>query len=308
MPEDWIQIIKKRKRRSGEEVSVNIYTGSYTTSNGTEISLKFIPLDSYGQGRNRLYVEFSFPRLVHGCNHKMIDNWEAALDRANEELAKIPGLPPLSEIRDALLSRLDIPYNFQVGRDVANYIQALWKTHYPRRKKGPYENLDGSFGITFMPKGAGISTSAYDKEADCKSKHKGQIHEEAAGILRLEVRISNKTKITRLFGIKNMTLRDLTTEAITKLLKKELKTLHLDQPVICNRQEIEKTLSEMYPPRTVRSILGYLDQTKSLTHEQMIRQGTSRKTICHYEKLLRDAGISSLSSDPKVSLPPLSIE
>ena len=117
-----------------------------------------------------------------------------------------------------------------------------------------------------------------------------------------------KRKIVKWLGKKNPTLRDVTLDRIIDLLKKDLELLHLDKPILTDQLAIEVRLSEVYTPRQVRSLLGYLHISKTYTRDQMLTNGYTRQTIHNYEKLLRDADISSLSIHDHIELPPLSIE
>ena len=295
--DEWEHHINKKKKEDVDYLITDFYVRKYKTSNGTVINLKFAPKDYYRRGENFLFVEFSLPKLLYGCNHRMLENWDAALDQANDELSKISGLPPLGDIREAILYRLDICVNFRLENDVLDYIQALLKGHYPHRTLKPYPKTGVIFGTN-----SGVSTSIYNKyeEKHCR-------HEEARGLLRLEISMRKKRQIDKRTGKKNTMVRDLTLEFVINILQKDLHILKLDRPIVCDRREIEQILSNVYTPRQVRSLLGYLLEKQTLTREEMLAKGTTRKTISYYERLLANAGVSSLSIDSKKTLPPLSI-
>jgi hypothetical protein len=294
--EDWLHKSTSKGHKEGEEDMFDFWVFDYFSENKTMIRLKYIPYDWYGHDRDMLFIEFSLPKLVHGCNHQLIGNWESAFDCANRELSKIPGLPPLGDIRDAMLFRLDLCSNLQLEIFVSCYLQVLAKGFYPRRTLHTY--LPN--GVTFRTKN-GISTSFYDKAKECG-------HPGASGILRMEISMRKKNKIVKWLGKKNPTLRDLTLDLIVDLLKKDLVILHLDKPIISEQLEIEVRLSAMYSQRRVRSLLGYWLESKTYTRDQMLANGYTRQTIHNYEKRLRDADISSLSIHDHIELPPLSIE
>ena len=117
--------------------------------------------------------------------------------------------------------------------------------------------------------------------------------------MRIEISMRKREYIRRFLKTKNPTLRQLTVQAIEDRLKKELKNMGLDQNLVCNRLEVDQLLSKVHSPSIVRNALGFLAQSQSRTYEQMTKEGTSRKTISKYSKVLRDAGISILSGDPE---------
>ena len=293
----WKHKITEKVENSECNYSNDFYFRKYTTANGTVIHLQYLPKDFYHQGENFLFIETSLPRLLYGCNHKVLEDWDTALDQANIEFSRISGLPKLDDIRNAIICRLDVCINFQVGENGPDYIQALQKGYFPHRSIRPYPTT----GIIFCAK-SGISTCIYLKYED---PHCG--HEEARGLLRFEISMRKKNQIDKRTGKKNTLVRDITLAFVTVLLSKDLKVLKLDHPMVCDRFEIEQILSNKYSPRRVRSLLGYWLERQTMTQAQMRAKGISRRIICHYEKLLGEANLSSLSTDSKKILPPLSI-
>jgi len=243
-----------------------------------------------------LFIGFSLPKLLYGCNHRPIGDWDIAFGCVNREFARIPGIPPLGDVRDAVLYRLDICANFPIGKSVPYYIQALTRAHYPRRKLHAYL----PDGVVFRTKN-GISTCFYNKHKECG-------HPDASGILRMEISMRRKRKIVEFLGNKYPSLRDLTLDRIVEVLKKDLEILRLDKPIVTDQSLIEALLSELYTPRQVRSLLGYLLERRSYTYGQLLARGYTRQTIHNYGKLLKVAGVSNLSLGNHIELPPLSME
>jgi len=294
--EGWVRKSTSIGKKEGEKDVFDRWYVKHKCENGAMIKLEYIPVDLYGWDRDMLFIEFSLPMLLYGCNHQLLGSWDTAFDCANRELSKIPGLPPLSDIRDATLFRLDLCANLQLEDAVPSNLQAVAKAYYPRRTVDAYLPT----GVIFQTKN-GISTCFYDKFIECG-------HPDSSGVLRMEISMRNKRKIVKWLGRKNPTLRDLTLDRIIELLKKDLVILNLDKPIISEQLEIEVRLSAMYSQRRVRSLLGYLHISKTYTRDQMLANGYTRQTIHNYEKLLRDANISSLSIQDHIELPPLSIE
>ena len=292
----WLHKSTSKRKKEGEKEIFDFWVMDYLSENKTMIKLKYMQYDRYGLDHDMLFIEFSLPKLVFGSNHRLIGNWDMAFDCANRELSKIPGLPPLSDIRDATLHRLDLCANFQLENMVPCYLQVLAKGYYPRRFLLTYPSKQ----VIFRTKN-GISTCFYDKSRECG-------HPEASGVLRMEISMRKKRKIAKWLGKKNPTLRDLTLDRVVELLREDLVILHLDKPILSDQLAIEMRLSAMYSQRQVRSLLGYLLECKTYTRDQLLANGYTRQTIYNYERKLQDAGVSSLSMQDHIELPPLSIE
>jgi hypothetical protein len=294
--DNWTQKSTTKVKKDGGKDVFDFWFYDHQSENGAMCKLKYVPVDRYGRDRDMLFIELSLPKLVYGCNHQLLGNWDPAFDYANMELSKIPGIPPLCDIRDATLIRLDLCAIFPIGKMMPFYIQVLTKDYYPRRTMHAF--LPN--GVDFRTK-SGISTCFYDKNRECG-------HPEASGILRMETSLRKKRRIAKWLGKKNPTLRHLTLDLVMDLLKKDLVILHLDKPIISDQLEIEVRLSALFSQRQVRSLLGYLLESKLYTHHQLLEKGFTRQTIHIYERHLRDAGISSLSFQDHVELSPLVIE
>ncbi|MCX6083290.1 MAG: hypothetical protein NTW32_27495 [Chloroflexi bacterium] len=271
-----------------------MYRHDFFTSKGIRIGVNYYPSGFYSLGNNVLFVELSLPKVIFGCNHQLINfDWEIALEVVQSDIACLPGFP-LVDIRLGILFRLDICVNFQVGNNVKDYFQALRKAHYRRRKTLPYNDT----GVLFKTETSGRSLCLYDKMAECK-------HKEAYGLFRAELSLRNRAAITSVLDEENITLPELTRDDLMQVIRIEMKPLGLDRTIVCDRLEIEHLLSQIYTPRQVRSLLGYWLERQTKTYDQMIEGKTSVRTICHYEKLLKNAGIASISSNQNKSLPPL---
>lgn len=289
----WKKNIKKEINEFGENITNEYYYYDHRTQNGTVIKLKFIPID-YKGFTNLLLVELSLPKLMYGCNHRNIEDWDLTYDFANAAIANIEGLPPLPDIQDSIVHRVDICTNFQVGENVSDYIQALQKGHYPHRNPKPYPTT----GIVFQS--GIISSSFYDKYVECG-------HTEALGILRHEISQRNKRSIQNWLGKKNAILRDITPDDLIDLLNNDLKILHINKPIVCDQLQLQEILSRQYSPCKTRNLMGYMLVRRTLTRQQMIDKGYTSRTIYHYEKQLAYAEVSSLSIDSKKVLPALSL-
>jgi hypothetical protein len=269
------------------------YFVNYYSDNETRIAVKYCPFDRYGNGSDLLFLEFSIPKILYGCNHRMIGDWETALAKLQIEIDNIPGLPHL-DIQTGVLYRLDICVNIQTGENVKDYIQALFNAHFRRRETMPYPKE----GVMFKTEKSGIALIFYVKFSECH-------HKDAKGILRVELSLRKKARIKDKLGKKSMTLNDIDRDDLYSAIYSEMRTLGLDKAIVCDRFDAENRLSEIYSQRQVRSLLGYLVELQTKTYAQIREGGTCRETICRYNKLLGGAGISNVSFDGKKSLPPL---
>ncbi len=289
----WMHRTKEKGSDGDKCIFQDEYTKNRYSKNGTRVGLTFRPYDLYGKGNNLLFIELSLPKLIYGCNHKMIVDWKKSIPRINNEILKATGIPGL-DITDGILYRLDICVNFQVGENVKDYVQALLKGHYPRRRTLPYQTT----GVLFKTNKPGISIAFYDKQFECS-------HSDASGILRAEISIRKKGKITDKLKKSDISLQGISGDKLLKIMGADLKILGLDKTVVCDRLAIENLLSQKYGPRRVRTLIGYWIERQTKTVDQIIAEGTSRRCICYYQKLLKEAGIASISYDSHVSLPSL---
>lgn len=279
----------------GEKVLSDTYLKKYPTKNGTVVTLKFVPNDYKARSFDFLFIEFSFPKLTLGINYQDIHDWPEAVRTANSIIASIPGLPPLPDIQDAILYRIDLCANLQVGEEnVSDYIQALQKACHPHRKTKPY----GENGVIF--KSQEISTCIYDKFRESKCG-------EAKGILRYEISMRTRWKIRDWTGKTDPTLRDITPQKVKETIENDMRILHLDKPMVCDRLTAQAILSKIYTPSRVRALLGYLGIRQTLTVDQMKQEGYKSHNIRYYDDLLAKAGISSLSIESRKTLPALTL-
>jgi hypothetical protein len=278
-----------------DKVYAYIYHNKFIASNGTVITLKYIPTNYKGNSFDMLFIEFSLPKLVLGCNHEDIDDWQGAFRTANSIIATIPGLPSLPNIRDAVLYRIDLCANLQVGEeDVSDYIQALHKGCHPHRTTKPF----GKNGVMFTSQK--ISTCIYDKFQECGSV-------EAKGILRYEISMRARREISKWIGNAEPTLKNITKGMVRGLLIKDMEVLHLDTYMVCDRLNAQAILKAKYSRSRVQKLLGYLDIRRTTTIEQMKQDGYTAQSIRYHENLLAKAGISSLSIESKETLPALTL-
>lgn len=266
----------------------------YKTPNNSFVTLKYIPADFMGRPLNLLLLEFSLPKLLFGNNYCNIDNWQFALDYVNATFANIPGLPQLGDVRDAILYRLDLCANFMVGAsDINDYLQGVSRAKHPHREKVTYVDSN----VVFPTKE--IRTLFYDKYRESKKKA-------PEGTFHVEIQMLRRHIIGEWVGKKQPTLRNITPRMIMERLLKELKILHLDKPMVCNPLELERILSKKYSKCRVLRMRHYWEDKQKMTRREILDRGYKSRTICYWERLFREAGVSSNSVWGHKTLAPLS--
>lgn len=213
----------------------SLYKLYVPSHNRCGVTYRYIPRTPPGDPL--LLLEFSLPHLIYGDNTNLICDLEGAINQANSLLPYIPGIQEL-DLRDGVLNRLDICYNFFVGSLVPYYIQALLPLKFPRRHTRPYSDQ----GIQYVNNGA--SLKLYDKKQWYVDK-KLPINPDAQGILRSEVTL-RKNAVNRLTGKKYPTLRDITIELALDALENELQRLGLMNHSIGSYDTTLEKLCDIY--------------------------------------------------------------
>jgi hypothetical protein len=212
-----------------------VYKLVIPTQNGCGVTYRYVPRTPAGYPL--LQVEFSLPHLVFGDNTNLICGLEGAINQANLMRPDVPGIPQL-DLWKGTLYRLDIYYNFQDGRLVPFYIQALLPLEIARRKTRPYTNQGVQYG------NKQVALKLYSKE-QCYIDKKLPINPDAKGVLRSEVTL-RRNAVKRLTGKKYPTLRGITIELAVGALENELQRLGLLNRSIGTYDTTLEKLCEIY--------------------------------------------------------------
>jgi hypothetical protein len=226
----WEYERKQKKNGSRSRYLLNI-----KTDNGCVVTYIYIPYTIGGY--SILQVEFSLSHLVFEDNIYMVYDLKSAINQANSLLPNVPGIPKLDLWR-GMLYRLDIPYNFQVGRLVPFYIKAAQSLELPRHKTRPYSKQGCQWANS---QGA---LKIYDKER-WYSDNRMLVNPDSQGILRLEDTL-RKNKIKRLTHEKYPTLHDITIEMELDALEDELNQIALLNRSIGTYDTTMSKLREVY--------------------------------------------------------------
>jgi len=286
------QELKGWRHKSTDQINAyvsNLYLYSVPIPNKSKVICTYIG-QSYS-GQPLLTLEFSLPKLLYGNNVQEIADLDAAIFSANEIIAGLPGIPSVDISKGEIL-RLDIAYNHQVDDNLLSYLDYLSRQTISRRKTRSY-----LFESTYFANKT-VSTVFYDK-------HKEEKLPTAKGILRQEVKYTNKKVIRTLFDAKY--LGELCFPAIKTELEKDLKVLGLNKTVLGDGRQAWKHLvmeHEFYAGSMYYGLLKAkerypIDEIEAIGHHRSIN------------RLIKNAvssGIAPGFSTSGKDLPPLSID
>ena len=283
-----------QKRR--EQVTLNYshyyYTYNPVSDKGADIKCRFDPR-SFDK-KPALTLEYSLPKLIFGNNIEEIRDIPWAVDRGNEEIAKVPGLEGI-DIKEGRLTRLDLAYNHQVGKRLRDYIGALSRMKYPHRKTVIYQHESVYFN-------SGRSrTYFYDK-----FKESGDVA--AKGMLRQEASLNDRWLIDEKFG-KRATLLDVTLGKAQEVLMDDLATLGIDMPILgMDAESLERLTNSVghYAAHYYRDVLNTMSEYDQGDREQLIKKNTSSMDN-RIKKAIRKLEFAPVIAQGK-SLPPLRIK
>ena len=263
-----------------------------TLENGASIRCTYNPHNYKGQPL--LLIEFSLPKLVYGNNYTMLVDLEMGIDKANEVLSHIPGLPVL-DLRDAIINRLDICYNHQVGGLVPYFIKALQFLEYSRRDTKPYTTE----GVQYY--NGQRSTKFYDKQKECGDPA-------AHGILRQETTL-RADAVKKLTGKKKPTIRDITVDMLADVLESDLEELGLLNRSIGSRSTTLERLIGVYGEEAGVYYFGLLKAKMDIPAEALENTMTSHpRSLPRRLKKILDAGVPLTITESEEALPMLKIE
>ncbi|GAV15282.1 hypothetical protein [Paenibacillus sp. NAIST15-1] len=148
---------------------------------------KQIPYMKYIESSQTLHIQVSIPKFLYGDNVTILEEEDIPLffDRLQERIQQLfyIHIPHF----EWTVSRCDVCWNFQVGKNVGDYVRLLSKQQLAYKNTTMY-NQDQT--VKYWNKSSGIMF--YDKHKQVtKAKESSDIIERAKGILRLEVNPSD---------------------------------------------------------------------------------------------------------------------
>lgn len=290
----WEDTYEKRK---GKKFIV-WYGFTYNLPNGASIQYSYYPYVMGGM----LKIEFSLPHVVLGSNIHMVYDIGQAIDKANQLLPVIDGIPQLN-LWDGILYRLDACYNFQVGDLVPWYINAIKPLKIPNRKTWQYTNNGVRFWNTQR------ELKFYDKAQERRDKGDPIGAEIAFGFLRLELEL-HKNAIKQLTGKERPTLRDINLDLLVDTLDNELDILGLLGRSIGTYDTTLKQLCETYDEDLGFYYFGVLSAcVEHPSRESVVSDsGMHPRTLDRRLKKVLDAGLPLTMTKADKPLPPLLLD
>jgi hypothetical protein len=261
---------------------------------GTVVRCTYRPFDLTGN-KPILTIEFSLPTLLFGNNVRMVMSISAALELANQILASDPRIPPI-RLEDGILLRLDCCVNYFVENRVQDYLRAISKLEYPRRRTHSYKGE----GVRFECKS--ICTSFYDKERECK----GLMGE---GTLRHESRFRKNSGIEAVSGKKKTHMGDITEEMVYRALQKDLERLKLAGNVIGTVDEARKALVAKHGALAGVYYYGLLMSVGDELQTDLAKElNMHHRTLTRQLMKVVDAGLAPTWVEGEEPLPPLIVK
>lgn len=285
-----------------EVMSSNMPHNIYPRSNTTHYKYRknndpTEPLVKYTAETNKLVINIpSVSRFIYGTSLKMFKLQDLPLlyTKLEDYLQQELNVQLLVTPSQWTVQKMDIYYDFQVGKDVPDYIEAFKQIKLPKYTEGCYSNQ------TVFWKSISKYIQFYDKEQECLSKNKELQHIALSkGVLRFEVGIKAQ-EINRHF--KSNLLQDVADETLLKeLLKKHLELLDIWNLEVTTEHEVYRKLTAIYGTSQANKYLGYL-------RAKMLKQvvgSIGRTTEYRYKKAIKAAGVCPVIATKL--LPPLQI-
>jgi hypothetical protein len=254
-------------------------------------------------------ITTSLSHALYGHNSLMLKNSSDIQESASKiNLLLRSTFPWLSgiNVKDSVLGRIDLCYDHQVGNHKQDYLKILQHLTLPYRKTFPFVELDFPEhiklqGVEYRPPKGPNKEMFYDKWLEAKNPI-------ARDSLRQEKKITAPRNIAHHFGITEPPkLQHITIDKVVQLLEKDLEKLGLKDRRITDMSRSSQMLIDKYGFTKARPLIGHLTLRQSMTREQMIERGASKRVIQYDEKLISDARVALLVSDEYVTLPPLEI-
>ena len=276
--------------------------------NGALIKLKYFPVDYIGNPLLIVQIS-SLPKVVHGNNHTSLFDIDHAINIINKLLKNVPGIPDV-DIRDGVIHRIDFCFNYKVGDNVGEYMNAIGQLYYPRRDRQLYLNRYGANHANKQNNGVCFSSrlmraSFYDKQKECRDP-------EAYGILRHETSIKGPSISRQIKDRLNPTICDVTPAIALSVLQHDLEMLGLDRCIITNQSEALYILQNTYGMNKgyrMYELLLFLHGNHEKTKSELATiRGVTEQSINAWIRDINRAGISTAITLSNVSLPPLKID
>ncbi|UHA73757.1 phage/plasmid replication domain-containing protein [Paenibacillus sp. 481] len=250
-----------------------------------------IPYIKYADMSHTIELQLSIPKFLYGHNIALITETDIQtfFSKLQERLYELFSIK-VNHL-DWIVKRIDVCRNFQVDKQVSDYIRMLGKQRFAYKNTN-LTNQDET--VTFSNKSSSIMF--YDKQKEVKDKKgSSDLVKLAKGILRLEIRPSYND--LKKYSPKRKAVELLCPSFSDEVINKALRNVKYPSEIISldlawlkeNKEDISKiemylgfqTLLMMYDESTLREI--YTPSTfanrKSLIKKMTIPQGNCLKPL-----------------------------
>lgn len=249
-----------------------------------------IPYMRYYDKFCMLEIEVSIPKYLYGDNVRMVDQGdiEEFFTLLHEQLYQLFGLH-IHKKKEWKCLRVDACWNFQVGKQIHDYMRQLAMMRFPRKNTVVYNQLET---VIFQNKSSRIMF--YDKQCECKNRKCSEdVISQAAGILRMEISPPVYQMNQYANGRK---AEDLLTEEYFRYVTDEvMPLLHFTMP-----DDFSSEWIKSHPIPQIETALGFMHLYRRFG-ESGLRQLYTTSTLRNRMALVKNIMDAQ-------ALPPLSIE
>lgn len=238
-----------------------------------------IPYIRYYDNSKTLVLQLSIPKFLYGNNVMLLKEKDIPVffQRLHDHLYEL--LQIEVKVEDWFITeRLDVSWNFHVGQFVSDYLREIHKLKLPFTK--PY-----SFGHqeTAGHKNKSRELLFYNKRTQCiDTKEPKEIIDQAQGILRMEVRPSNKEM--KKFSPKRRAIELVTKSFFIHTASSALKPIQFTEPI--EGITLSWLQSQPFGIHQIESMIGYKLLKNQFT-ESELRQLYSSSTFDNRRKMAR---------------------
>jgi hypothetical protein len=244
-----------------------------------------------------LTAECSLPKLLYGNNILMIsdDDMPSAFDSISDYVSELSGRD--FDSRTALVGRLDICYNFQVGEpNVNSYISGVSGGSIPRMRR----NAINDSTVRFEGKQSKVMVYGKFLEVSHLQKQGKATPEEvtaSCGVLRLETSYFKTPAIKRLaerYGFAERIACNLLSGEVAKgELEKSMCKLNLDKPIVTQDARLEALVRSGHTGTRIENLMGFLSLLDRFGEDFYLLPELNYKRATYYKraKACRDAGV-----------------
>jgi hypothetical protein len=244
-----------------------------------------------------LTAECSLPKLLYGNNVVMISDSDlpAAFDFISAHVSECSGRE--FDSRTALVGRLDVCYNFQVGEsNVNSYISGVSGGSIPRMIR----NAINATTVCFQGKQSKVQVYAKYSEVSGKRKKGEATPEEvtsALGVLRLETSYFVTPSVKRLaerYGFADRIASDLLSSDLAEAeLEQSMSKLGLDRPIVMQDGRLKALIESRHTGTVLEGLTGFLGLLDRYDEDfyQLPELNYKKSTYYKRAKACRDAGV-----------------